>query len=163
RIHADGGAGATRHRRGARETCRADRLGPDPTDRLTPVPGGSVFLDRSAEAAHDGHGQPQPADAAVPLWAQLAGLVLLVALVGLSIDAYFGPGLRTRLGLGSGAQSDAIPRRVFYEPGSTARAGQRSTGSEGQERVLLEGDVVLLGATHQLVRLDTAGRVIDLP
>jgi hypothetical protein len=96
----------------------------------------------------------------VPRWGQLLGLLLLLAFVGLSVDSYFGPGLRNRLGLGLGASAApaAIPTRVYYEPGATARAGQKSTGSEGQERSLLEGDGVLLGATGQLVRLGPDGR-----
>lgn len=101
----------------------------------------------------------------LPLWAQLAGLVILLAFVGLSIEAYFGPGLRTRL-LGSGAgdasTATAVPTRVLYEPGDTVKVGQKSTGSEGQERLLIEGDVVLLGVTHQLVRLGPGGRVTQL-
>lgn len=98
----------------------------------------------------------------MPLWAQVLGLVLLVGFVGLSVEAYFGPGLRTRLGLASAAQSDAVPSRVFYEPGAAVRAGQKSIGSEGQERTLLEGDAVLLGATGQVVRLGPGSRITNL-
>jgi hypothetical protein len=47
---------------------------------------------------------------------------------------------------------------VLYEPGDSVVVGQKSTGSEGQERALIEGDVVLLGATHQIVRLGPGGR-----
>jgi hypothetical protein len=107
-------------------------------------------------------GLPVPTVPAVPLWAQILGLLVLVAFVALSIDAYFGPGLRTRLGLGNAGAADGVPARVFYEPGPRAQAGQKGIGSEGQERVLLEGDAVLLGATHQIVRLGPAGRVTQL-
>jgi len=97
---------------------------------------------------------------------QAVGLVLLVAFVALSVEAYFGPGLRTRLlGSVSGdfAHLNGVPPRVFYEPGATARDGQKSVGSEGQERRLLEGDTVLLGETHQLVWLGPGGRTTALP
>jgi hypothetical protein len=110
----------------------------------------------------DEHQPTRRTEASVPFWVQILGLLVLVAFVGLSIDAYFGPGLRNRLGLGGSGSSDGVPARVFYEPGASARAGQKSVGSEGQERTLLEGDVVLLGATHQIVRLGPGGRSIEL-
>jgi hypothetical protein len=113
--------------------------------------------------AHGEHQTNERFDGHVPLWAQILGLVLLIAFVGLSMEAYFGPGLRTRLGLGSSTQADAVPARVFYEPGAAVRAGQKGSGSEGQERTLLEGDAVLLGATRQLVRLGPGGRTTDIP
>jgi hypothetical protein len=111
---------------------------------------------------HDEHQLVRQAQASVPLWAQILGLLVLVAFVGLSIDAYFGPGLRNRLGLGSSGPSAGVPARVFYERGANARAGQKGVGSEGQERTLLEGDAVLLGATHQIVRLGPGGRSTEL-
>ena len=103
--------------------------------------------------------------AVVPLWAQAVGMVLLLAFVLLSVEAYAGPGLRNRLlGLGSGAtvQSQAAPLRAFYVAGSTAQPGHKVVGSEGQERTLQEGDTVLLGATGRLVRIGPGGRPIEL-
>jgi hypothetical protein len=94
----------------------------------------------------------------------MVGLLVLLAFVGLSIESYFGPGLRNRLlgpGLGS-VPPDVVPVRVFYQPGAEARAGQKGLGSEGQERVLLEGDSVLLGATGQVVWLGSGGRATPL-
>jgi hypothetical protein len=124
----------------------------------------------SVSPAHDPSvdaGRPAPretAGQAIPIWAQLAGLVILLAFVGLSVEAYFGPGLRARLfGAGDAGTAATIPARVLYDPGDTARVGQKSTGSEGQERTLLEGDSVLLGATHQIVRLGPGGRAVSVP
>jgi hypothetical protein len=108
---------------------------------------------------------PDRAGRPMPLWAQLAGLLILLAFVGLSIEAYFGPGVRTRLlgpVEGDAGSAATIPSRVLYDPGDSVKVGQKSTGSEGQERTLIEGDVVLLGETHQIVRLGSAGRVIQL-
>ena len=98
---------------------------------------------------------------AIPVWAQAIGLVLLLAFLALSVDAYAGPGLaQSPAGL-RGAPSltpQAVPPRAFYEPGASVRVGQKGVGSEGQDRVIQEGDVVLLGATGQLVRLGPGGR-----
>jgi hypothetical protein len=104
-------------------------------------------------------------DRPIPAWAQVVGAVLLLAFLALSVDAYFGPGLRSRVLPFIGrtqAPSQAIPTRVFYEPGSAVRVGQESVGSEGQDRVIQEGDVVLLGATGQLVRLGPGGRAAEI-
>ena len=101
----------------------------------------------------------------IPAWAQAFGLVLLLAFLALSIDAYAGPGLRHRLlNVATVSQSPApsIPPRVFYEPGASVQVGQKSVGSEGQDRVFQEGDVVMLGATENLVRLGLGGRVAEI-
>ena len=103
--------------------------------------------------------------AAIPRWGQVIGVLLLVVFVALSVEAYFGPGLRSRLlalGPGSVSEPQIVPPRVFYEPGSTVQLGQKSIGSEGQDRVIQESDTVLLGATGQLVRLGPGGRVTDV-
>lgn len=102
---------------------------------------------------------------AIPIWAQVVGLLLLLAFLVLSVDAYAGPGLRNRLLAFAASQpsSQAIPPRVFYEPGPSVQVGQKSIGSEGQDRVFQEGDVVLLGATGQLVRLGSGGRTAEIP
>lgn len=88
--------------------------------------------------------------------------MLLIAFVGLSMEAYFGPGLRTRLGLGGSSEAATVPALVFYQPGAEVRAGQKGIGSEGQERTLLDGDAVLLGATGQVVRLGPGSKTTDL-
>jgi hypothetical protein len=112
--------------------------------------------------ADDGH--PDRPDSAIPIWGHAVGLILLLLFVVLSVEAYFGPGLRARLpnlGLGSLAPAD-VPLRIFYEPGASVRVGQKGTGSEGQDRALLEGDTVLLGAARQVVRLAPGGRSVEL-
>jgi hypothetical protein len=109
--------------------------------------------------------RPDVRGTAVPLWGQVVGLALLLVFVALSVEAYFGPGLRNRLsgtGLGSAPAAVAIPPRVFYEPGASAKVGQKGTGSEGQDRTLQDGDVVLLGATRQLVRLGPGGHATEV-
>ena len=105
-----------------------------------------------------------PAQAPVPLWAQAVGLLLLLAFLALSVDAYFGPGLRSRLLVFAAVQppSQTIPSRVFYDPGASVRVGQKGSGSEGQDRAIQEGDTVLLGATGQLVRLGPGGRAVEI-
>ena len=103
--------------------------------------------------------------ASVPRWAQIVGVLLLLAFLALSVEAYFGPGLRYRLptfGAGLSTRSQAVPPRVYYEPGSAVHVGQPGVGSAGQDRVFLEGDSVLLGSTGQVVRLEPGGRVADL-
>jgi hypothetical protein len=126
-------------------------------------------VDRRAQAVNEAFAVgPEPAEplSAIPLWTQVVGFLLLLAFLALSVEAYFGPGLRSRL-LGFApapqASSKAIPPRAFYETGSSVRVGQRGIGSEGQDRVIQEGDVVLLGATGQLVRLGSAGRADEIP
>ena len=101
---------------------------------------------------------------AIPSWAQFVGLLLLLAFVALSVDAYAGPGLRNRMLAFSGSQpsSQATPSRVFYEPGASVGLGQKSIGSEGQDRAIQEGDAVLLGATGQLVRLGPGGHAAEI-
>lgn len=100
---------------------------------------------------------------AVPTWAQVAGLLLLLTFLALSVDAYVGPGLRARLlSFAAAPQSAAIPPRAFYEPGSSVRVGQASIGSEGQDRVIQEGDVVFLGETGQVVRLGPGGHTTQI-
>ena len=47
-------------------------------------------------------------------------------------------------------------------PGSTVQVGQVGIGSRGQDRAFQAGDVVLLGATGQLVRLEESGRLTEL-
>ena len=98
----------------------------------------------------------------MPLWAQILGLLVLVAFVALSIDAYFGPGLRNRLDWAAQERTMASRPASLFEPGARAQAGQKGIGSEGQERVLLEGDAVLLGATHQISATRPAGRMTEL-
>ena len=99
----------------------------------------------------------------MPLWAQGVGALLLLAFLALSIDAYAGPGLRNRL-LAFTPTPDAvsIPPLVFYQADSTVRAGQSGIGSEGQDRTLQEGDVILLGEAGQLVRLGPGGRTAEV-
>ena len=88
--------------------------------------------------------------------------MLLLAFLALSVDAYVGPGLRGRL-LPSTGVSQAVPPRAFYEPGSAVSVGQKGVGSEGQDRVIQEGDAVLLGATGVLVRIGPGGRTTEIP
>lgn len=122
---------------------------------------------RALAVRHDRTTGSEPADSrsAVPVWAQVVGLFLLLAFLALSVDAYAGPGLRNRLlaFAGSQASPQAVPPRVFYEPGASVQVGQKSIGSEGQDRVFQDGDVVLLGATGQLVRLGPGGRAAAIP
>jgi len=105
------------------------------------------------------------APALVPAWALAISAVLLVLFVALSVEAYAGDGLRNRLldlVRGGGTPTDWVPPRAYYVPGSSVRVGQKGWGSEGQDRVFLEGDVVLLGDTRQLVQLVAGGRTAEL-
>ena len=113
-------------------------------------------MDRRALASHD-------ETAAIPVWAQGLGTLLLLAFLALSVDAYVGPGLRNRLlAFASAPDLTSIPPIVFYQAGSTVRVGQTGVGSEGQDRTLQEGDVILLGETGQLVRLGPGGRTAEI-
>lgn len=115
-------------------------------------------------------GTAHPGEAArghpIPVWAQVVGAVLLLAFLALSVEAYAGPGLRSRvMGVLATTPSapQTVPERVFYEPGASVRIGQKGVGSEGQDRVIQEGDAVLLGATGQLVRVGPGGRASAIP
>jgi len=113
-------------------------------------------VDHRALASHD-------ETAAIPVWAQGVGALLLLAFLALSVDAYVGPGLRNRLpAFASAYDAASIPPIVFYEAGSSVRVGQTGVGSEGQDRTLQEGDVILLGETGQLVRLGPGGRTAEI-
>ena len=102
-------------------------------------------------------------DQPIPVWAQIVGAVLLLAFLALGVDAYVGPGLRSRVpALAAAPTSQAVPSRAFYEPGSSVRVGQKGVGSEGQDRTIQEGDVVLLGATGQLVRIGPGGPIAEI-
>jgi hypothetical protein len=97
----------------------------------------------------------------VPIWMQIGAALLTLAFLALSVDAYFGPGLRTRvLAASSVGQSEAlvVPPRVLYAPGAFVTVGQKGVGSEGQDRTIQEGDTVLLGGTGQVVRVGAGGR-----
>ena len=101
------------------------------------------------------------AASAVPPWAAVIGAVLLALFVALSVEAYAGDGLRNRLlmsGRGGVASPETVPARAYFCRGSGVRLGQPCWGSEGQDRALLEGDVVLLEGTRQLVQLLPGGR-----
>jgi len=101
---------------------------------------------------------------AVPAWAMAVSGVLLALFVALSVEAYAGDGFRSRLMalILGGAPTDGVPARVYYDHGSSVRIGQKGWGSEGQDRTLSVGDVVLLEGTRQLVQLLPGGRTAEL-
>ena len=115
-------------------------------------------------AARTGRASEQPN---VPTWAIVAGIVLVLVFAGLVVQTLSGRSLASRLAAlvprsGSELLMDADRARVLYVPGSTVQVGQVGIGSRGQDRAFQAGDVVLLGATRQLVRLDESGRLTEL-
>ncbi len=103
----------------------------------------------------------------VPVWALAAGVVLMLVFAGLVVQTYTGQSLRNGLAAlvpGPRAEhlADAGGVRALYVPGSTVRIGQVGLGSRGQDRAFQAGDVVLLGASGHLVRLEESGRLTEL-
>jgi hypothetical protein len=101
----------------------------------------------------------------VPIWGQAAALIVLVAFAALGFEAFAGPGPRTRvLGWlpGGSEQATSAPARALYQAESSVRVGMPGLGSEGQERTLVEGDVVLAGDSGRLLRLESGGRAVEL-
>ena len=96
----------------------------------------------------------------VPTWAMVIGALLVLLFIGLSANAYFGGGLLDRLRALRPAR-EALPAasglRAFYSPIETASVGMPGIGSRGQDRLLQAGDLVLLGASGRLVRLEASG------
>jgi hypothetical protein len=103
----------------------------------------------------------------VPLWAVAAGVVLVLVFGGLVVQTFSGRSLVSRVvGLVPGSHveqlADASRTRALYVPGSTVRVGQVGVGARGQDRPFQVGDVVLLGGTGQLVRLEEGDRLVEL-
>ena len=103
----------------------------------------------------------------VPFWALVAGIVLVLVFAGLVVQTYADRSLVGALaalvpGVRSESLADATGVRALYVPGSTVQIGQVGIGSRGQDRPFQAGDVVLLGATGQLVRLEASGRLTEL-
>ena len=102
----------------------------------------------------------------VPTWILAVGVMLVLVFIGLVIQTYSGRPLVSRLaafvpGAGSEQLADADRSRVLYVPGATVQVGQVGIGSRGQDRVFQAGDIVLLGTTRQLVRLEDSGRLTE--
>ena len=113
------------------------------------------------------HPEPVPDRPEVPAWALGLGIVLVLVFVGLATQTYTGRPLLDRVaallpGSSSGQVTDADRARVFYVPGATVQVGQVGIGSRGQDRAFQVGDVVVLGATSRLVRIESGGRLVDL-
>ena len=103
----------------------------------------------------------------VPFWALVAGIVLVLVFAGLVVQTYADRSLVGALaalvpGSPSAHLADADRARVLYLPGSTVQIGQSGIGVRGQDRAFQAGDVVLLGATGQLVRLEEGNRLTGL-
>ena len=93
------------------------------------------------------------------------GALLVLLFLVLSANAYFGVSLLDRLKV-FGQTSEPAPvasgRRVYYSRTDTVAPGMPGFGSRGQDRPLQPGDVVLLGGSGRLVRLDKDS-VTELP
>ena len=112
-------------------------------------------------------GRPASERPDVPIWALAAGVLLVLAFAGLVVQTYAGRSLVGALtALVPGARSEPLADaagsgRSTY-PGSTVQIGQLGIGTRGQDRAFQAGDVVLLGATGRLVRLEESGRPTEL-
>ena len=103
----------------------------------------------------------------VPGWALAAGIVLVLAFAGLVVQTYADRSLRAHLdALLPAARTEQLASpdqtTALYVAGSTVQAGQVGIGSRGQDRTFQAGDVVLLGDTGRLVRIEESGRLTEL-
>jgi hypothetical protein len=103
----------------------------------------------------------------VPIWALAAGIVLVLVFAGLVVQTFSGRSVLNRLAAlvpasRSEQLTDADRPRALYVSGSTVQVGQVGIGARGQDRVFQAGDIVLLGATGELVRLEDGGRLTEL-
>jgi hypothetical protein len=103
----------------------------------------------------------------VPVWALAVAIVLCLIFAALVVQELTGRSLIARLtSLAPGDRTERLAStdrlRAFYVPGPTVRVGQVGLGARGQDRLFGPGDVVLLGDTGRLVRLDDGSRLTDL-
>jgi hypothetical protein len=138
-----------------------------PDDDAETVSGDAAVHERAMAGSVVARPAPASERPEVPAWALALGVVLVVVFVGLIIQTYTGRPLLDRLaallpGAGTDQVSEADRSRVFYVPGETVQVGKIGIGSRGQDRAFQVGDVVLLGATRRLVRLESGGRLTEL-
>jgi hypothetical protein len=103
----------------------------------------------------------------VPAWGLAAGLVLVLVFAVLVVQTYSGRSLLNQLatlvpGSRSELLADADRSRVLYASGSTVQVGEVGIGARGHDRAFQAGDIVLLGATGRLVRLEEVDRLTEL-
>jgi hypothetical protein len=103
----------------------------------------------------------------LPVWALVLGAVICLVFAGMVVQTFTNRpilGLIAALVPGSRSEqlSAAEPQRAFYTPGSTVQAGQVGLGARGQDRVFQVGDLVLLGETHRLVRIEDGNRLTEV-
>jgi hypothetical protein len=97
----------------------------------------------------------------------VAGLVLVLVFAALVAQTYSSrPILGWLVTLVPGSHTEQVTDvdgvRAFYVPGSTVQVGEFGIGARGQDRAFQAGDIVLLGATGRLVRLEEGGRLTGL-
>jgi len=102
----------------------------------------------------------------VPVWALALGAVVCLVFAALVVQTFTGrsiASLAARALPGSAsAQFAADGQHVLYTPGATVQVGQVGIGSRGQDRVFQVGDLILLGASGRLVRLDEGNRLTEV-
>jgi len=99
----------------------------------------------------------------VPRWALAAASLLVLTFLGFSVEAYFGVDPLARLIHAFHRDEQRLSASsalgaLYLPPGVKVAAGAEAMRSDGTSRPLLQGNVILDGASGKLLRLEPDGR-----